>query len=418
MATESISVAAPNIPSLDAAVSHVAAGALSSTSSRRVGLELEFHLFHGSAPGRPIVWSDVQSVLGELGALPGDSRVSVEPGGQLELSTPPLTDVASAVAALRGDEQVLARAARDAGLFLVSVGADPVRPSRRLNLAERYNAMERHFDAIGGGAAGRAMMSSTAALQVNLDAGHPSQWAVRLRRMHAVGPALVAMSACSPALAGRASGWRSMRRQAWGQLDPARCGPAVLRDDPADAWASYALAAPVMMVRDGRGGGCRPVVSRMSFADWVKGSHTVARAATFSDLDYHLTTLFPPVRPRGFIELRYLDAVPHRWWPALAAMTVTLLDDEVAADHAEEACLPVSGAWTAAARRGLSDTAISRAAIRCAEIAAQRCPPALRPEVEAFANMVAVGRCPGDRLREAVAQRGPIGLVGEAADAG
>ena len=69
-----------------------------------------------------------------------------------------------------------------------------------------------------------------------------------------------------------------------------------------------------------------------------------------ADLDYHLTTLFPPVRPRGYVEIRCLDALPDRWWPALAALVATLVDDPVAADEAAELCAPVADAWQTAAR--------------------------------------------------------------------
>ena len=89
-----------------------------------------------------------------------------------------------------------------------------------------------------------------------------------------------------------------------------------------------------------------------------------------ADLDYHLTTLFPPVRPRGYLELRCLDALPDRWWPALAAITVTLVDDPVAADAAAELCAPVADSWETAARHGLDDETIRRAVTGCAELAA------------------------------------------------
>jgi glutamate--cysteine ligase len=127
--------------------------------------------------------------------------------------------------------------------------------------------------------------------------------------------------------------------------------------------------------------------------------------------------LFPPVRPRGFIEIRCLDAVPNRWWPALAALTVTLLNDEVAADLAEQACEPVAGQWTVAARDAVSDRWLGLAARRCAEIAASRCPGELRPEVEAYAEMVSRGRTPGDDLNELAARRGPLAILEEEAHA-
>jgi glutamate--cysteine ligase len=349
--------------------------------------------------------------------MPSGSRLTVEPGGQLELSTLPAPDVGSAIAFLRNDQDVLATALSSAGLGLASIGADPVRPVRRLNPGSRYVAMERHFDAIGCGVAGRAMMSSTAALQVNVDAGPPESWSKRVKRIHALGPVLVALSACSPLLTGHASGWSSMRQEVWSAIDQARCGPLLSGENPADEWACYAMAAPVMLVSDPVIATVLPVMERISFAGWVAGARSLGRAPTFRDLDYHLSTLFPPVRLRGFLEIRCLDAVPTRWWPALAALTVTLLDDEVAAELAEEACEPVSGRWTAAARDGLHDRSLGVAALRCAEIAAERCPVELRPDVEAYAEMVSRRRTPGDDLSDRAAAHGPLAALEEEARA-
>jgi glutamate--cysteine ligase len=418
MAAQSVSVlAVPTIESVDDALAHVMSRALSPSSAGRVGLELEFHLVDLRRPGRRLSWAEVEELRSRLPVMPGGSRVTVEPGGQFELSTPPAADVVSAVAVLRRDRQVLAGAVATAGLGLASIGADPARPIRRLNPASRYVAMERHFDAVGCGTAGRAMMSATAALQVNVDAGPRTGWPTRIRRIHALGPVLVALSACSPLLAGHASGWRSMRQQVWGEIDQARCGPLHGGDQPAEAWASYALAAPVMLVRDPVTMTADAVTGRVSFADWVTGAPSLTRAPTFSDLDYHLSTLFPPVRPRGFVEIRCLDAVSNRWWPALAALTVTLLNDEVAADLAEDVCEPVAGQWTVAARDALSDRSLGSAARRCAEIAASRCPVELQPEVEAYAEMVSRRRTPGDDLDEVAARSGPLAILEEEAHA-
>jgi glutamate--cysteine ligase len=418
MAAQLFSVLAePTIGSVDAAHAHVVSRALSPSAAGRVGLELEFHLVDLQRPERRVSWAELGELRSRLPAMPGGSRVTVEPGGQLELSTPPAADVASAIAVLRRDRQVLAGAVATAGLGLASIGADPARPVRRLNPASRYVAMERHFDAVGCGIAGRAMMSATAALQVNVDAGPRAGWSARIRRIHSLGPVLVALSACSPLLAGRASGWRSMRQQVWGEIDEARCRPLTGGDQPAEEWASYALAAPVMLVRDPVTATAVPVTRRVSFSDWVAGAPSLTRAPTFEDLDYHLSTLFPPVRPRGFVEIRCLDAVPNRWWPALAALTVTLLDNEVAADLAQEACEPVAGRWMAAARDGLQDSSLGMAAGRCAEIAARRCAVELRPEVEAYAEMVSRRRTPGDDVRDRACLRGPLAVLEEEAHA-
>jgi len=208
-----------------------------------------------------------------------------------------------------------------------------------------------------------------------------------------------------------------MRQQVWGEIDQGRCRPLTGGAQPAEAWASYALAAPVMLVHDPVTAAATPVTRRVSFSGWVAGAPSMSRRPTFEDLDYHLSTLFPPVRPRGFLEIRCLDAVPNRWWPALAALTVTLLDDDGAADLAEEACEPVAGRWRTAAREGLGDRPLAIAARRCMDIAAARCPVALRPEVEAYAEMVSRRRTPGDDLREQAALRGPLAVLEEEAHA-
>ena len=211
---------------------------------------------------------------------------------------------------------------------------------------------------------------------------------------------LIAVSGCSPLLAGRASGWHSMRQQAWHGIDARRSG-ALARSDPAQAWASYALAAPVMLIA---GDAARPDVtaatSRVSFADWLRGRDPFHRRPTLSDLDYHLTTLFPPIRPRGYIELRCLDAMPDRWWPALAGLTVALVDDDTAADRARQLCEPVRDMRVEAARDGLADPALHAAAAACLDLASRHCAPELKADVEAYAELVGAGRTPGDQLRD------------------
>jgi glutamate--cysteine ligase len=286
-----------------------------------------------------------------------------------------------------------------AGLGLAPLGTDPLRPPARVHPGARYAAMGEHFTAAGCADAGLAMMTATASLQVNLEAGPAARWPDRVALAHQLGPVLIAVSACSPLLAGRATGWRSSRQQIWGDLDQARCGPLLGGRDPAGEWAAYALSAPVMLVLDPLTGAAEPVRARASFADWITGEADLGgRRPTAQDLDYHLTTLFPPVRLRGFLEIRYLDAAPEPWWPALAAVTATLLDDPHAADLAADASAPVAGAWDTAARLGLADPALRAAATACLAAALPAVPAVLRPEVEALAGLVERGRSPGDLL--------------------
>jgi glutamate--cysteine ligase len=413
--------------SLQAAQAHIAAQAYTDSAIGEVGLELEYHVVDRERPERRLAWSEVSQLLADAPSRPEGSRLTVEPGGQLELSTPPRLGASAAIKALQRDEAVLTAAFAQRGIGLAPLGSDPARTIQRVNPASRYVAMERHFDAMGCGPAGRAMMASTAALQLNLNAGPVSGWVERLAHLNRLAPVLIAVSACSPLLAGRSSGWPSMRQEVWLGIDQARCQPVPAAADPGRAWASYALSAPVMLVGvaseqpHATGEHADPradaVLSRIPFGDWVAGATDFGRPPTPADLEYHLSTLFPTVRPRGYLELRCLDAVPRRWWPGLAALTVTLVDDEVAADRAAELCEPIGGSLEVAARDGLRDDTLFAAALGCLEIAAARCPADLRADAEAYVDLVSRRRTPGDDLRERAAVAGPAAALAEATHA-
>ncbi len=399
---------------VEAARERIAAAALRPGTARRVGLELELHLVDLAVPLRRPDWARVQALAAALPAMPGGSTVTVEPGGQVELSTPPQPDVVAAVAALRSDRAVLATGLAAAGFGAAALGTDPVREPGRVNPHPRYAAMEQHFAALDCLGPGRAMMTATAALQVNLDAGPAAGWSRRLALLDSLVPVLVAVSATSAYLGGRSTGWHSMRQQTWAGIDPARTGP-VPAGPPAESWADYALAAPVMMIRDGDR--LAPVTTRLPFARWLADPGAVGRRATSADLDYHLTTLFPPVRPRGYLEIRCLDALPDRWWPALAALTVALVDDPVAADLAADLCAPVSRRPQEAARSGMADPELRAAVIGCTRLAAERAPAELADDVATIAELAADGRCVGDELRTRTRTHGPLRLLEEEARA-
>jgi len=343
--------------------------------------------------------------------MSGESVVTVEPGGAVELSGPPGLGVTTAIDAMASDQAVLSKAFDAVGLGLVSLGADPLRPAKRVNPGGRYRAMEQFFTASHTGEAGAAMMTSTASVQVNLDAGPQSGWADRVRLAHALGPVMVAISANSPLLGGKFSGWRSTRQRVWSQLDSARCGPILTAsdEDPGTDWARYALKAPVMLVHTPD---AVPVTQRVPFADWADGRELLGgRRPTRYDLEYHLTTLFPPVRPRQWLEIRYLDSLPADIWPAVVFTLVTLLDDPAAADLAAEAVEPVATAWDTAARIGLGDQRIFSTANRCVAIAAERAPAGLGEGMRRLADAVAQGRCPADEFADRVVESGIAATV-------
>lgn len=142
----------------------------------------------------------------------------------------------------------------------------------------------------------------------------------------------------------------------------------------------------------------------MPFADWADGRALLGgRRPTAADLDYHLTTLFPPVRPRGFLEIRYLDSTPDDVWPAVVFTLATLLDDPSAVEVAAEATEPVATEWDLAARVGLGDERLRTAALRCVQTVAELAPPELRAPMQRLLRRVELGRSSADDFTDLVA---------------
>src|SRR5271156_6535062 len=401
-----------------AAAQYITETCLSDGPVGRVGLEIEAHCYDPVEPLRRPTWDEISDILESLPAIPGGSVVTVAPGGAVDLAGPPAHDVASAIEAITDDHAVLRKAFAAAGLGLVLLGADLLRPAKRINPGARYHAMEQFFVASRTGVAGAAMMTSTASVQVNLDAGPQAGWADRVELAHALGPVMVAIAANSPLLSGKFTGWRSSRQRVWSQLDSARCGPILTAsdEDPGTDWARYALKAPVMLVHNPPEGTAVPVTHRVPFADWADGRELLGgRRPTRYDLEYHLTTLFPPVRPRMWLEIRYLDGLPSAVWPAVVFTLVTLLEDPVAAALAAEVVEPVATAWDIAARMGLDDQRIFSAANRCVAIAAERAPAGLADGMRRLVEAVGRGRCPADDISERVIENGIAATVTELA---
>jgi glutamate--cysteine ligase len=270
-----------------------------------------------------------------------------EPGGQLELSPPPRP---SAAALVRDLGQLLQRATAIAaarGARLEAVGLNPYHSAAEVPLrlrTPRYLAMQGIFDEVGPD--GRRMMRLTASLQVSIDllpgeAGR-EQWLVA----NLAGPPLTAAFANSGRAEGRLAGLAGARTRIWQNADLRRTGydgRQLDLADPVGAYTAFAAAAPRL-----------PVPEAESPA-------------------YHLSTLFPPVRPRGgYLEVRYLDAQPF-WRIGEAVTTVaTLLYHAQARRDALDLLLPRAGdqqgAWTEAATGFSPDAAallsIARAARR------------------------------------------------------
>ena len=396
------------------------------------GVELEWMLYHPDRPGDPVDLDTLRAALGphtpaSLGStahrpLPAGCTVTVEPGGQIEISSLPLDGLARLVADVSADASYLHELLARHDLRPHPRAADPVRPAQRLLDLPRYSAMECTFDRVGPH--GRSGMCSTSAVQVCLDAGPADRVADRWAVLHELGPVLVAAFANSPVQHGRATGWKSSRQACWLSLDPARTAPPpapALGGSPAAAWARRVVETPLLCVR---GTGSWAVSAGVTFADWVTGrarDGVLERPPTTDDLDYHVSTLFPPVRPHGHLEVRYLDGQPGDDWALPAAVLLALTSSPAVVDRVREVCAPVARSWVPAARDALADPALARAAavlfpLACDVLAAgdgallDAPGPVLDRLREVTEQRVLRGRCPADDpmpLEEGPAADGP-----------
>jgi glutamate--cysteine ligase len=381
---------------------------------RTVGVELEWLVHEPHRPRLPLTPARFEAAYAAVRALPLSSALTVEPGGQLELSSLPAASLMECTTAVSADLALVRAALHPLDLTLTGLGTDPWRPPRRLLRQPRYDAMETYLDRAGP--AGRSMMCSSASVQVCLDAGYeepgPLGHGRRWRLSHLLGPVLVAAFANSPLLAGRPSGWRSTRQSLWAEIEPGRSAAADVDGDPRAAWTRRVIEAPVMCVRAEHGPWLVP--QGLTLRDWA--TSRLPRPLTRDDLDYHVSTLFPPVRPRGHLELRMIDAQPgDDGWIVPLAVVTALFDDVTATETAYRAVkplaeragpllAPLNALWRGAARHALTDPELHEVAVTCFAAALDALPrlgagQAVLDAVGAYTERyVARGRCPADDL--------------------
>ncbi len=461
----------------DSAAEHIHGICLKTGPPRRVGVELEWLVRDVRDPALPVPAGRIAVAVSPFDAarrkpgpgayredtggpelptssaarlLPSGAPLTTEPGGQLELSSLPADSLAELVRLTRADLAALRADLASHGLELAGIGLDPLRPPRRILHQPRYAAMEAFFDY--GGPWGRQMMCGTASVQVCLDAGDdsdgPSGYRWRWRLLHALGPVLVAAFANSPLRAGKPTGWASSRQQVWARMDPGRTRPPRIDGDPRAAWAAYALDAELMCVRDVHSADWS-APRGLTLRDWVRPAGTDGagwglRRPTVDDLNYHLSTLFPPVRPRGHFELRMIDAQPGDGWVVPLAVCWALLSDAAASEAALAAVAPLwgrqrhdwaaagpsgngaggngaggngaggagagaadpDGPWLRAARLGPADPLMAAASRECFAVAGEALdragvPRDITEAVDAFRDVyVSKDRCPADDLLE------------------
>ena len=289
---------------------------------------------------------------GKIIALTGaDGSISLEPAGQFELSGAPLETLHQTCAETgRHLEQVKVIGDR-LGLGFLGLGMWPDKTRAELPIMPkgRYAIMLRHMPRVGN--LGLDMMLRTCTIQVNLDYSSEADMAKKFRVGLALQPLATALFANSPFTEGKPNGFLSFRSHIWSDTDPARTGmlPFVFEDGFGyERYADYALDVPMYFVyRDGR----YIDAAGLSFRDFLDGKLSVlpGEKPTLDDWSDHLSTAFPEVRLKTFLEMRGADGGPWGRICALPAFWVGLLYDQGALDAAWDL---VKG-WSMADREAL-----------------------------------------------------------------
>jgi glutamate--cysteine ligase len=258
--------------------------------------------------------------------------VSIEPGGQLELSGRPFADVHVVAAELDRHHEKCHAIALELGVEFLAVGYRPwgTPSSSPWMPKNRYRVMRPFLSARGRLAPD--MMAMTGSAQASFDFSGERDMAEKLKVALAIQPAVTALFANSPVVDGRDSGWKSYRTAVWAETDPARCGlPAFpfepgFEEDAYRRYAEWALDVPMIFLR--RGGGYvdpRGATFRRFLAGGLAGEKP-----TLADWEDHLTTLFPEVRVKGVVEVRGTDSCDAAMTKALLAFWKGILYDREA----------------------------------------------------------------------------------------
>jgi len=350
---------------------------VASANPRAIGVELELIPVHKSTRTRALAVNDSRTstaeVLSRVGVREGwheesdggdppswrladGARLSFEPGGQLEISSAPASTASQVIDSTQALVKILREAMSNVGIDLLARGVDPFNGIDTVPLQlhrDRYTGMTRYFDSVGP--SGVQMMRQTAALQINLERGvdPKSRW----RLLNGLAPIVVALFANSRQYAGKATGWASYRAQLWRTLDPSRTGIIYDESHHVERYLSFALDAIAM--RGGEGAAYRAFRALMP-----------EPATSRDDWLFHLSTLFPEVRPKEFFELRSADTIePDALASPVVFVTGLVYDDEIAHRAIGLIGVPSEKMLERAGRLGLADPEIRRIASKLVVLA-------------------------------------------------
>ena len=299
-------------------------------------------------------WQPVTEAGNVIGHSLNGASLSLEPGGQFELSGAPLKSIHETCAEANTHLAQTREVANEIGAGVLGLG---FAPSWRLDEVPvmpkgRYGIMRRYMPKVGG--YGLDMMFRTCTVQVNLDFADEADMVKKFRVGLALQPVSTALLANSPFREGRPNGFVSYRAQVWTDVDNARAGmlPFVFESGMSfERYVDYALDVPMYFVyRDGK----YHDVAGKSFRDFLgrKIPEVAEFEPTMADWADHLTTIFPEVRMKQYLEMRGADAGQWRRICGMPALWVGLLYDEVALDAAWDMVKD----WTVEERQALRDS--------------------------------------------------------------
>ena len=296
-------------------------------------------------------WTPVLEAGKLIGLERDGANVSLEPGGQLELSGAPLETIHQTCDEVNSHLAEVEAVAKDIGAGFIGLGAAPIWGQDQMPMMPkgRYRLMTDYMGRVG--TLGTQMMYRTCTVQVNLDFANETDMVQKMRVALALQPVATALFANSPFLDGKPNGMKSWRAHIWQNLDAARTGmlPFVFEDGFGyEAWVDYVLDVPMYFVyRDGK------YIDALgqSFRDFLDGRLPAlpGEVPTLSDWADHMTTVFPEARVKKYIEMRGADGGPWRRLCALPALWVGLTYDQGALDAAWDLVKD----WDAETRDGL-----------------------------------------------------------------
>jgi len=285
-------------------------------------------------------WQPLQEQGRTVALKHGRCHVTLEPGGQLELAGAPVKTIHESCAEVQTHLRQVKEIGAEMNVGLIGLGFQPkwTRADCPWMPKQRYDIMRAYMPKVGS--LGLDMMLRTSTVQVNIDYGSEADMIQKLRVGLALQPIATALFANSPFTEGEPNGFLSYRSHIWTDTDPDRTGMLnwAFDDDMGfERYVEYALDVPMYFVyRDGK----YINAAGQSFRDFLGGKLPAlpGERPLMSDWDDHLTTLFPEVRLKRFMEMRGTDGGPWRRLCALPALWAGLCYDSTALDEAWQLC--------------------------------------------------------------------------------